>query len=164
MNSSLLSNAKATDTVNDLGHLLLRLWVGQEFLLAGYTKLSAGIYAPEWFRGLNFPVPLDFLSADVNWVMAGTGEVVLSLALILGFFSRFAALGLIFITYVAVYSVHFDLGWAGWNQIETDMGLGFKLPLMLGIMLAVLALQGGGKYTLEKMLATQLKRSVSEHA
>jgi len=25
----------------------------------------------------------------------------------------------------AVYSVHFDLGWAGWNQIETDDGQGF---------------------------------------
>ena len=72
------------------------------------------------------------------------------MALIIGLASRIAALGLIFITYVAVYSVHFDLGWAGWNQIDSDDGLGFKVPLMLGIMLVAIVSQGAGRWSLDR--------------
>lgn len=144
--------AKVLECVDGVGLLLLRLWVGQEFLLAGYTKVSAGAQAPSWFAGLDFPAPLNILPADLNWVMAGVGELVFGVALVLGRYNRLAALGLLFITYVAVYSVHFDLGWAGWNQIETDAGLGFKVPLMLAIMLIVLLTQGAGRYACDAWL------------
>jgi putative oxidoreductase len=69
----------------------------------------------------------------------------------LGLFSRFAALGLLYITYVAVNTVHFDLGWAGWNQIETESGLGFKVPLMVAIMLFAVLTQGAGRYALDAL-------------
>ena len=149
MNSLLTWRAKVLDAVNDLGLLALRLWAGQEFLLAGYTKLSGGLQAPSWFAGLDFPFPNNLLSADLNWLAAGVGEVVLGLALILGLWSRLAALGLLFVTYVAVYTVHFGLGWSGWNQIETEDGQGFKVPLMLAIMLLAIVTQGGGHYALD---------------
>lgn len=150
MNSLHFWHAKLTDKIRDLGLLALRLWAGQEFLLAGYTKLSGGIHAPEWFAGLPFPFPLHFLGPDLNWVMAGTGEVVFGFALLIGLYSRLAALGLLFITFVAVYTVHFDLGWAGWNQIETEAGLGFKVPLMLAIMLFAILTQGGGRFSVKE--------------
>lgn len=141
---------KACERVDGLGLLLLRLWVGQEFALAGFRKLSSGWDAPAWFAGLNFPIPVSWLPASLNWGVAGVAELVLGVALIMGLASRIAALGLIFITYVAVYSVHFDLGWAGWNQIDSDDGLGFKVPLMLGIMLAAIASQGPGRWSLDR--------------
>lgn len=144
--------AKAPEALDGTGLLLLRLWLVQEYLFAGLTKLSAGRHAPDWFARLDFPFPLHLLSADLNWLAAGLGETLLSLALLLGFGSRLAALGLLFITWVAVYTVHFDLGWAGWNQIETDDGLGFKVPLMLTIMLFTLIAQGAGKYSLDARL------------
>lgn len=140
---------KANDLVADLGLLALRLWVGYEFLTAGYTKLAGGFTAPEWFAGLVFPVPHHLLGADLNWVLAGVGEVLLGALLVLGLGSRLAALGLLYITYVAVYTVHFDLGWAGWNQIDTEAGQGFKVPLMLAVMLLAVFTQGGGKYALD---------------
>lgn len=146
-------SAKVSAKIQDLGLLTLRIIVAQEFLLAGYTKLSGGLTAPEWFSGLQFPFPLQYLGANLNWVAAGTGEIVLGLALLLGFFGRLAALGLLYITFVAVYTVHFDLGWAGWNQIETDAGLGFKVPLLLGFMLFTIVTQGSGKYSLDSYLA-----------
>lgn len=149
MPSSLTWRERAHDVLQDMGLLALRLWAGQEFLLAGYTKLSGGLQAPPWFATLDFPFPTSLLSADLNWIAAGTGEVVLGLALILGLWSRRAALGLLFITYVAVYTVHFDLGWSGWNQIETENGQGFKVPLMLALMLLALLTQGGGQYALD---------------
>ena len=149
MNFLLSWREKALESINGLGLLALRLWVGQEFELAGYTKLSGGLDAPEWFAALDFPAVIRWLPVQTNWVTAGVGEMVLGTALILGLFSRFAAMGLLFITYVAVYTVHFDLGWAGWNQIETEAGQGFKVPLMLAIMLMAIATQGGGQYAVD---------------
>lgn len=143
-------SAKARAKIDGLGLLLLRLWVGQEFALAGFRKLSSGWQAPSWFAGLDFPVPISWLPANINWGVAGVAELVLGAALVLGIASRTAALGLLFITYVAVYSVHFDLGWAGWNQIDTDAGLGFKVPLMLAIMLAAIVSQGPGRWSLDR--------------
>ena len=131
------------------GPLLLRLWVAQEFIQAGFIKLADSWSAPEWFAGLAFPVPVRWLPADVNWVTAGLLEVTLGTLLLVGLFGRVAALGLLFVTYVAVYSVHFDLGWAGWNQIETDAGQGFKVPLMLAFMLWALLAGGMGKWSLD---------------
>lgn len=134
--------------IDGLGLLLLRLWVGQEFLLAGYAKLASGWQAPSWFAGLDFPFPVSLLPANLNWTVAGLAEVFFSVALMLGFQARLAALGLLGITYVAVYSVHFDLGWSGWNQIETEAGQGFKLPLMLAVMLVAIVTQGAGRWAL----------------
>jgi putative oxidoreductase len=151
--TSLLSwRDKALDRASGLGLLALRLWAGQEFVQAGLTKLSGGVHAPEWFAMLSFPAMVAWMPVDMNWVVAGLGEVTLGCALIAGLFSRFAAMGLLFITYVAVYTVHFDLGWAGWDQIETDAGQGYKLPLMLAIMLFALLTQGPGQYALDPAL------------
>jgi putative oxidoreductase len=149
MNSLLSWRAKALDALSDLGLLGLRLWVAQEFVQAGYMKLAGGLDAPEWFTALNFPPVVAWLPAQANWVAAGVGEIVLGTAMLLGLFSRAAALGLLFITYVAVYTVHFDLGWQGWNQIETEAGQGFKVPLMLAVMLLAVLTQGAGRYALD---------------
>ncbi len=138
-----------------LSLLILRIWVAQEFLFAGYTKLSAGTTAPEWFAGLQFPFPVHLLPINLNWVMAGTGEVVLGGLLLIGLFGRLASLGLLFITWVATYSVHFDLGWAGWNQIDTEQGIGFKVPLMIGLMLLQLLASGMGKWSLDAFIFKQ---------
>ena len=153
MNSSLTSIASsARERADGLGLLALRLFVAQEFFQAGVMKVSAGWTAPEWFAGLDFPPMLAWLGPDLNWVAAGVGEVVLGAAIGLGLLSRLAALGLMFITWVAVYTVHFDLGWAGWNQIETDAGLGFKVPLMLGLMCLAVLTQGAGRLSADAWL------------
>lgn len=136
----------------DLGLLALRLWAAQEFVQAGLKKLLGGSSAPEWFTQLDFPFPNSLLNANFNWAAAGWGELLLGTALALGLVPRLAALGLMYITWVAVYTVHFDLGWAGWNQIETDAGQGFKVPLMLGLMLFAVFTQGGGRYSLDALL------------
>jgi putative oxidoreductase len=141
--------AEATAQAQPLAYLILRLWLAQEFINAGYTKLAGGLQAPEWFGGLQFPFPVNLLPVDINWGLAGFGEMGLGLLLALGLFGRLAAAGLLFITWVAVYSVHFDLGLAGWNQIETDMGLGFKVPLMMALMLVVLFFSGMGRWSVD---------------
>lgn len=137
------------ECTDGLGLLGLRLWLGQTFLMAGLLKLSDGAMAPDWFTALGFPWPQQLVSAQTNWVMAGVGETVLGAAILLGVASRLAALGLIYISWVAVYTVHFDLGWAGWNQIETEHGQGFMVPLMLGLMLLAIVTQGAGQWSID---------------
>lgn len=154
MTSSLLSWRASPleavrDAARDLGLLALRLWLAQEFVSAGVTKLSGGFQAPEWFAALSFPPVLRALPVDANWTLAGLGEIGLGAALCLGLFSRAAALGLLFITWVAVYTVHFDLGWAGWREIETEAGQGFKVPLMMAVMLLAIVTQGAGRYAVD---------------
>ncbi len=165
MNSSLTSIAcKTREHADGWGLLALRLYVAQEFVQAGWMKLSAGLTAPEWFAGLDFPPVLAWLGPDLNWVMAGFGEVGFGLALALGLAGRLAAAGLLFITWVAVYTVHFDLGWAGWNQIETEAGQGFKVPLMLAVMIATILLQGAGRLSLDAWLGSRwLRRDHDTH-
>lgn len=143
--------AEATRSIEPLGYLFLRLWLAQEFIMAGYTKLSGGLHAPEWFAGLQFPFPVNLLPGDLNWSLAAGGEIVLGLLILLGLWGRLAAAGLLFITFVAIYSVHFDLGIAGWNQIETDLGLGFKVPLMMTLMLLVLFFNGMGRLSVDHL-------------
>lgn len=143
--------AEATENARPFAYLILRLWLAQEFILAGYTKLAGGLQAPTWFGELSFPFPVNLLPADINWSLAGFGEMGLGLLLVLGLFGRLAAAGLLFITFVAIYSVHFDLGFSGWNQIETEMGLGFKVPLMMMLMLLVLFFNGMGRLSLDHL-------------
>ena len=159
MHLLLIWGEKVQAHMRDLGLLGLRLWAAQEFLFAGWTKLSAGGAVPAWFEGLDFPFPHQLLGAQLNWLAAGAGELVLGFLLLLGYKSRFAAVGLIYITYVAVYTVHFDLGWAGWRAIETSEGLGFKVPLMLGLMLFAVLTQGPGRFSLDAVQAQMPSKS-----
>lgn len=152
MSFLLFWRAKALEWMADLGLLALRLWVAQEFIFAGSTKLAGDARAPEWFSALQFPPIVSWLPIDINWRAAGVSEIAFGAAVLLGLCSRLAALGLLFITYVAVYTVHFDLGWAGWNQIDSDAGQGFKVPLMLALMLAVILTQGAGRYSIDRLL------------
>lgn len=132
-----------------LGLLALRVWLAQEFILAGLTKWQAGLTPPDWFAQLAFPGPLAWLPAQLNWWSVMGLELVLGTALLLGVFTRWAAAGLLFVTAVAIWTVHADLGWMGWNQIETEAGQGFKLPLMMMVMLAALVGQGSGRLGLD---------------
>jgi len=155
---SWLVQPKAPEWLSGIGPLLLRLFVAQEFITAGWMKIGSGWDVPEWFAQLHFPAVIAWLPLQANFVIAGLGEIGFGLAIALGLCSRVATLGLLFITWVAVYTVHFDLGWLGWNQIDTDMGQGFKVPLMLGLMLVVLLTHGPGQYALDTWLARRLQR------
>ncbi|HVK57754.1 MAG TPA: DoxX family protein [Candidatus Kapabacteria bacterium] len=84
----------------DCGLLALRLWLGISMLLLhGWGKLMD-------YRGMDrFPDPLR-VGHEVSWGLTVFGEVVCSILLILGLFTRFAALtGAITMT-VAFFIVH----------------------------------------------------------
>lgn len=85
----------------DLGLLALRVWVGLSMLilhgwgkLAGYKKMASG-----------FPDPLR-VGNELSWGLAVFGEVVCAVLLIIGLFTRFAALAGVITMSVAFFLVH----------------------------------------------------------
>ena len=73
-----------------------------------------------------------------------TIEVICGAALILGVYTRYAALALIPIALGATWA-HFGAGW-----LFTNEGGGWEYPLFLSIALAVQALLGSGAFALRK--------------
>ena len=76
-------------------------------------------------------------------------EAIGGIALIVGFYSRWAALGLIPIALGATWA-HFGAGW-----VFSSAGGGWEYPLFLAIASAVIALQGNGSFALQRHVSVR---------
>ncbi|MFN2168733.1 MAG: DoxX family protein [Anaerolineae bacterium] len=145
----------------------LRLILFWEFWEAGLRKYNgqnwfADIPWADWQKG--FPAPFAQLSLELNWTLATWGELVCSVLLLFGLFTRFAALSLIVITSVATAAVHWPAGWETlgglWEGyvITADGAGNFKLPLLFVLMLLPLVFYGGGRFSLDHLLILLSRR------
>jgi putative oxidoreductase len=141
--------------------LALRAILFWEFWEAGIGKFRGAnwfgdIPWAEWQKG--FPWPLSTLPVEVNWLAATWGELVFSVLLLLGLFTRFAALSLIVITGIATAAVHWPAEWGSFAQlwqgyvITADGAGNYKLPLLFVVMLLPLVFHGGGRLSLDHLL------------
>lgn len=148
--------------------LLLRLILAWEFFEAGLSKLRGenwfgSIPWADWQKG--FPFPFDRLPTDLNWILATWGELIFSAMLVLGLFTRFAAISLLVITGVATAAVHWPAEWNSlaelWSgYVITPKGAGnYKLPLLFTVMLLPLVFHGGGKLSLDQLLVSLSRRN-----
>ncbi len=148
--------------------LVLRLIMAWEFWESGLTKLHgenwfADIPWADWQKG--FPLPFDQIPVDLNWFLATWSELVFAVMLLLGLFTRFAAISLIVVTVVATAAVHWPAEWNNlaelWSgYVITSKGAGnFKLPLLFVVMLLPLVFNGGGKFSLDHLLIKMSGRS-----
>ncbi len=119
----------------DLGLLLLRVWLGASLLilhgwgkLMDYKKLSGG-----------FPDPLG-VGHQLSLILALTGEVLCSVLLIIGLFTRFAALGSAITMAVAFFLVH--------KMVLKGQGSGELAFIYLAGFLTIL-LTGPGRFALD---------------
>jgi len=146
---------------NYLWPLVLRLIMFWEYWESGMAKLGgenwfAEIPWTEWQKG--FPWPFSAISQDLNWFAATWGELAFAVMLLLGLFTRFAAISLIVITAVAAAAVHWPAGWTSLAQlwegyvITSKGGGNFKLPLLFIVILLPLVFHGGGKISLDHLL------------
>ena len=134
---------RALDTLQPLAALAARLYVAYAFFLSGLTKLrdwgtTIALFTDE------YKVPL--LSPEVAAAMGTTGELVLPVLLVVGLVGRFAALGLSVINIVAVISLS-EIAPAALQQHIT-----------WGVLLAGLAIYGGGKYALDQVIVPKVFR------
>ena len=141
--------------------LALRLIMAWEFSEAGLKKLRgenwfADIPWSEWQKG--FPFPFDQLPVNLNWSLATWAELVFATMLLLGLFTRLAAISLVVVTVVATAAVHWPAEWGSlaelWSgYVITPKGAGnFKLPLLFVVMLLPLVFHGGGRISLDHLL------------
>ena len=141
--------------------LVLRLIMFWEFWEAGTKKLRgenwfAEVPWAEWQIG--FPWPFSAVPPEINWLAATWGELVFSIMILLGLFTRFAALSLLVITVVATAAVHWPANWISLEELWRGYAISaseagnFKLPLMFVVILLPLLFYGGGKISLDHML------------
>ncbi len=149
--------ARLNATGEWLPPLFLRLILFWEFWEAGTQKLNG----ENWFGTIqsNFPWPFHEIPANISWFMATWGELIGAVLLLLGLFTRFAAFSLIVITAVATAAVHWPAEWGSLAELWqgyaiSNKGAGnFKLPLLFLVMLMPLLFRGGGKLSLDYLLA-----------
>jgi putative oxidoreductase len=83
--------------------------------------------------------------------------------LIVGLATRYSAITLMVLTWVAAYSVHFPDHWGSFGDIwqgyaVTDDGFGnFKLPLLFFIFFFALVGAGGGKFSLDRLFVCYIR-------
>lgn len=141
--------------------LALRLILFWEFWEAGITKYRgtawfSDIPWADWQKG--FPAPFEWLPVELNWSLATWGELVFATLLLLGLFTRFAAMSLLVITAVATAAVHWPAEWDSlatlWQGyvISADGAGNYKLPLLFMTMLLPLLFHGGGSLSLDRLL------------
>ena len=148
----------AGDTVWPLALRLIMFW---EFWESGLIKYKgknwfADIPWADWQQG--FPWPFTLISTELNWFLATWGELLFAVMILLGLFTRFAAVSLIVLTMVATAAVHWPNDWSSlselWNgYMITSKGAGnFKLPLLFVLLLLPLVFHGGGRLSLDRVL------------
>lgn len=115
--------------------LLLRVVLGVIFVAHGFAKISGdmGRFTATVDR-LGFPVPMLFAWA------AAFAEFLGGICLVVGLFTRWAALAIAVVMLVAVTQVHFRQGLLG----------GYEFPLMLLAVAVSLVVTGAGPASFDK--------------
>jgi putative oxidoreductase len=112
-----------------------------------------------WFGGYGFSGTLGFFTQKMGLpaplaVSVMLIELLAPLFLLVGFATRFAALGIGAVMIGAIATVHasqgFFMNWAG-----TQAGEGFEYHLLVLGLVAVLLVQGGGRLSLDRALTSR---------
>ena len=139
-----------------LPQLALRAVVGWEFFESGLEKLRG----ENWFADIadQFPFPFGLLPVETSWFIATWAELIGGICLWIGLATRYWAIVLIVLSYVAIASVHWPDDWASLAELWkgyaiTDRGYGnFKLPLILIVMLLPLFFSGAGRASIDELI------------
>ena len=144
-----------------IGMLPIRLLMGYEYASAGFKKLNGS----NWFSNVqeNFPFPFNVLPVELSWFLATWAEIIGGLALFIGLFTRFWAFSLIVVTIVAIFGVHWPDDWSSLAELWkgyaiTDKGFGnYRVPLLFLAMLFPLLFIGGGKLSVDNLIARKFR-------
>ena len=109
-----------------------------------------------WFGGFGFTNTMTYFTqtAGLPWIIAFLiimGESLGSLGLIVGFFTRLSAFGLICIMVGAITTVHMPNGFF-MNWFGKQAGEGFEYHLLVIGMSIPLLINGGGKHSVDMLI------------
>jgi putative oxidoreductase len=133
--------ARALDLLRSPLLLATRVWVGWQFLKAGWLKLTNWDTTLALFES-EYQVPV--VSRGVAAVAGTAGELFFPILLLLGLFARIGALGLFAVNLMAVVSYWHVIGGEGYEAAIAQHWL-------WGFMLLVLAAFGAGRISLDEL-------------
>lgn len=136
--------------------LVLRVMLGIVMFPHGAQKLLG------WFGGFGFSGTMGAFTEQMGipWIIALLviiGESLGAIGLILGFLTRFTAFGMTCIMVGAIWLVHWPNGFF-MNWFGKQAGEGFEYHLLVLAISVALMIAGGGKWSVDKVIATQLIR------
>jgi len=151
------------DPIGDwLALLPIRLLMAYEFFKAGLMKFNG----TNWFGRFqeDFLFPFNVIPAEISWFLATWTELIGGFCLIFGLFTRFWGFSLIILSIVAISGVHWPDDWNSlselWDgyRVTAKNGSGnFRVPLLFIAMLLPLMFVGGGKLSLDHLIAKKFK-------
>lgn len=131
--------------------LIVRVVLGVIFFAHGSQKLFG------WFGGHGLKGTIGFFQSALKipaplTVLAGLTECFGGLAVLVGFLSRPAALGLAIVMLVAISKVHWSNGFFLNFSLQPGKGHGFEFNLALIAMAAAVMVGGGGAFSLDRLI------------
>lgn len=127
---------KVQNHLKELSLLFVRLVLSYGFYELAKTKWQDIQSVADWFSSLNIPFPL------LNAYLSASFEMLGVFLLLIGLFTRWIAIPLMFIMIVAIFTVHWENGFATSDN-------GFEIPLYYFVMLLVLLSYGAGKWSVD---------------
>ncbi|WP_298939790.1 DoxX family protein [uncultured Psychromonas sp.] len=149
MNTSLTN--KIFESNAGFAGLILRAPIGLILAAHGAQKLFA------WFGGYGLDgtgqwmASIGLTPGYLMAVLAGSAEFFGGLALLLGLFTRPAAVVVAFAMLIAIFSVHIGNGLFLANN-------GYEYGLTLFVVLVAIAVQGGGRFSIDNLIFKKLNR------
>ena len=146
----MLARLMRTDR-NHLTLTILRLILGIVFFAHGAQK------ALGWFGGYGFSGTMGFFTHQLGLpapfaFLAICAEFLGGLGLIVGFLARVAAFGIFCNMVVAVFMVHYKIGFF-MNWSGAQKGEGFEYHLLVLAMTAAIMIAGAGAFSIDGFLA-----------
>ena len=144
---------KLIQTDDDSAGLVLRVLLGIVFFPHGAQKLLG------WFGGHGFSGTMGFFTENMGIpavfaFLAIMAESLGSVALLTGFMTRIAALGIGTVMVVAVLTVHLPYGFF-MNWFGNQKGEGFEFHLLAIAIAIALIIKGGGKWSIDRLLSKE---------
>ncbi len=145
---------KLFHTDNDTATMILRVLLGVVFFPHGMQKLLG------WFGGYGFDGTMGFFTGTLGIpvvfaFLAIIAEGLGSLGLLTGFLTRLSAFGIGVNMVVAIFMLHlqhgFYMNWSG-----KQAGEGYEFHLLVIAMTIVLIIKGGGKWSVDRIVAAKL--------
>ena len=132
-------------SVGDIAYTLVRVVVGVMFLMHvwGKFKIGAGAVAANIMAK-------NGLEPALTWAyLVMALEVIGGICLVIGLFTRFFGAALAIEMLIALIAVHLPKGYAAG-------GGGFEYVLLIGACCFLIALRGGGPYSVDRAIGTEL--------
>jgi putative oxidoreductase len=144
---------KLIQTDDDSAGLILRVLLGIVFFPHGAQKLLG------WFGGHGFSGTMEFFTENMGIpvifaFLAIMAESLGSIALLTGFMTRIAALGIGTVMVVAILTVHLPYGFF-MNWFGNQKGEGFEFHLLAIAIAIALIIKGGGKWSIDRFLSKE---------